>query len=124
QRQVFIHRDFMPRNLMPAEGGLAVIDFQGALRGPIAYDPISLFRDAFVSWPEDRVEAWLARYHARAIAAGIPLPDYARFRRDADFAGLQRHIKILGLFARLNHRDGKPKYLADAPRFLGYLDLV
>jgi aminoglycoside/choline kinase family phosphotransferase len=124
QRQVFIHRDFMPRNLMPAEGGLAVIDFQGALRGPIAYDPISLFRDAFVSWPEDRVEAWLARYHARAVAAGIPLPDYARFRRDADFAGLQRHIKILGLFARLNHRDGKPKYLADAPRFLGYLDLV
>ena len=88
------------------------------------YAAISLFRDAFVSWPEDRVEAWLARYHARAIAAGIPLPDYARLRRDADFAGLQRHIKILGLFARLNHRDGKPKYLADAPRFLGYLDLV
>ncbi|QWP76484.1 phosphotransferase [Lysobacter sp. K5869] len=124
QRQVFIHRDFMPRNLMPTADGLAVIDFQGALRGPIAYDPISLFRDAFVSWPEERVEAWLARYHARAVAAGIPLPDYARFRRDADFAGLQRHIKILGLFARLNHRDGKPKYLADAPRFLRYLDLV
>lgn len=124
QRQVFIHRDFMPRNLMPADGGVAVIDFQGALRGPIAYDPISLFRDAFVSWPEERVEAWLARYHARAVAAGVPLPDYARFRRDADFAGLQRHIKILGLFARLHHRDGKPKYLADAPRFLRYLDLV
>ncbi|MEI2456234.1 phosphotransferase [Lysobacter firmicutimachus] len=124
QPQVFIHRDFMPRNLMPVPGGLAVIDFQGALRGPIAYDPISLFRDAFVSWPEERIEAWLARYHARAAAAGIPLPDYARFRRDADFAGLQRHIKILGLFARLHHRDGKPKYLADAPRFLAYLDIV
>lgn len=124
QRQVFIHRDFMPRNLMPIADGLAVIDFQGALRGPIAYDPISLFRDAFVSWPEARVEAWLARYHARAVAAGIALPEYPRFRRDADFAGLQRHIKILGLFARLHHRDGKPKYLADAPRFLGYLDLV
>lgn len=124
QRQIFVHRDYMPRNLMPTEGGVAVIDFQGALKGPIAYDPISLFRDAFVSWPEERVETWLARYHARAVAAGIPLPEYARFRRDADYAGLQRHIKILGLFARLNHRDGKPKYLADAPRFLGYLDLV
>jgi aminoglycoside/choline kinase family phosphotransferase len=109
---------------MPVPGGVAVIDFQGALRGPIAYDPISLFRDAFLSWPEARVEAWLARYHARATAAGIPLPEFARFRRDADFAGLQRHIKILGLFARLHHRDGKPKYLADAPRFLGYLDVV
>ncbi|MFD0325809.1 aminoglycoside phosphotransferase family protein [Lysobacter gummosus] len=124
QPQVFVHRDYMPRNLMPVDGGVAVIDFQGALKGPIAYDPISLFRDAFISWPEQRVEAWLARYHARAIVAGIPLPEFARFRRDADFAGLQRHIKILGLFARLNHRDGKPKYLADAPRFLRYLDIV
>jgi aminoglycoside/choline kinase family phosphotransferase len=124
QPQVFVHRDYMPRNLMPVDGGVAVIDFQGALKGPIAYDPISLFRDAFISWPEQRVDAWLARYHARAIAAGIPLPEFARFRRDADFAGLQRHIKILGLFARLNHRDGKPKYLADAPRFLRYLDIV
>ncbi|MGO4776264.1 aminoglycoside phosphotransferase family protein, partial [Lysobacter sp. 2RAB21] len=102
QPQVFVHRDYMPRNLMPVDGGVAVIDFQGALKGPIAYDPISLFRDAFISWPEERVGAWLARYHARAIAAGIPLPEFARFRRDADFAGLQRHIKILGLFARLN----------------------
>ncbi|MBT2747365.1 MULTISPECIES: phosphotransferase [unclassified Lysobacter] len=124
QPRVFVHRDYMPRNLMPVDGGVAVIDFQGALKGPIAYDPISLFRDAFISWPEDRVDAWMARYHARAVAAGIPLPEFARFRRDADFAGLQRHIKILGLFARLNHRDGKPKYLADAPRFLRYLDIV
>jgi len=124
QPQVFIHRDFMPRNLMPVAQGLAVIDFQGALRGPAAYDPISLFRDAFVSWPEPRIEAWLQRYHARAVAAGIALPEYPRFRRDADFAGLQRHIKILGLFARLHHRDGKSKYLADAPRFLAYLDVV
>lgn len=124
QRQVFIHRDYMPRNLMPVDGGVAVIDFQGALRGPVAYDPISLFRDAFISWPEQRVDAWLARYHARATAAGIALPELARFRRDADYAGLQRHIKILGLFARLHHRDGKPKYLADAPRFLAYLDVV
>lgn len=124
QPQVFVHRDYMPRNLMPVDDGPAVIDFQGALRGPIAYDPISLFRDAFLSWPPERVDAWLQRYHARAVEAGLPVPPWPRFRRDADFVGLQRHIKILGLFARLHHRDGKPKYLADAPRFLGYLDLV
>ncbi|HEY0662174.1 MAG TPA: phosphotransferase [Lysobacter sp.] len=124
QPQVFVHRDFMPRNLMPVAGGPAVIDFQGALRGPIAYDAISLFRDAFLSWPEDRVETWLQRYHARAVDAGLPLPSYERFRRDADWIGLQRHLKILGIFARLNYRDAKPKYLVDAPRFIGYLDLV
>lgn len=124
QPQIFVHRDFMPRNLMPADDGPAVIDFQGAVRGPIAYDPVSLFRDAFLSWPEERVGAWLDRYHARALAAGLPVPDRARFRRDADWAGAQRHLKILGLFARLHYRDGKPKYLADAPRFLAYLDTV
>ncbi|WP_407353053.1 aminoglycoside phosphotransferase family protein [Luteimonas sp. R10] len=124
QPQVFVHRDFMPRNLMPVAGGLAVIDFQGAVRGPIGYDPVSLFRDAFHSWPPQRVDAWLQRYHARAGAAGLPVPGYDDFRRDADFAGVQRHLKILGLFARLHHRDGKPKYLADAPRFVAYLDEV
>ncbi len=124
QPQIFVHRDFMPRNLMPADDGPAVIDFQGAVCGPIAYDPVSLFRDAFLSWPEQRVGAWLDRYHARALAAGLPVPERARFRRDADWAGVQRHLKILGLFARLHYRDGKPKYLADAPRFLGYLDAV
>jgi len=124
QPQVFVHRDFMPRNLMPVAGGPAVIDFQGALRGPIAYDAISLFRDAFLSWPEDRIETWMQRYHARAAEAGLPVPPYARFRRDADWIGLQRHLKILGIFARLHYRDAKPKYLVDAPRFIGYLDIV
>lgn len=124
QPQVFVHRDFMPRNLMPVAGGPAVLDFQGALKGPIAYDAISLYRDAFLSWPEEHVARWLRRYHERAIAAGLPLPDYGRFRRDADWIGLQRHVKILGLFARLHYRDGKSKYLADAPRFIGYLDIV
>lgn len=124
QPQVFVHRDFMPRNLMPVTGGPAVIDFQGALRGPIAYDAISLYRDAFLSWPEDRVERGLKRYHERALDAGLPVPAFDRFRRDADWIGLQRHLKILGIFARLHYRDGKPKYLTDAPRFLGYLDLV
>ncbi|MES2857619.1 MAG: phosphotransferase [Pseudomonadota bacterium] len=124
QPQVLVHRDFMPRNLMPAGDGPAVLDFQDAVRGPIAYDPLSLFKDAFLSWPEPRVDAWLDRYHARALAAGLPVPDRARFRRDADLIGLQRHLKVIGIFARLHHRDGKPKYLADVPRFFAYLDGV
>ena len=124
QPQVLVHRDFMPRNLMPAADGPAVLDFQDAVRGPIAYDALSLFKDAFLSWPEDRVEAWLAHYHARAADAGLPVPDLARFRRDADWIGVQRHLKVIGIFARLWHRDGKPKYLADVPRFFAYLDGV
>ena len=122
QPQVLVHRDFMPRNLMPAEDGPAVLDFQDAVRGPIAYDALSLFKDAFLSWPEDRVGAWLARYHQRARDAGLPVPALDRFLRDADLIGVQRHLKVIGIFARLNHRDGKPKYLADVPRFFGYLD--
>jgi aminoglycoside/choline kinase family phosphotransferase len=124
QPQVLVHRDFMPRNLMPASDGPAVLDFQDAVRGPIAYDALSLFKDAFLSWPEERVDAWLDRYHARAAEAGLPVPALARFRRDADLIGVQRHLKIIGIFARLNHRDGKPKYLADVPRFFAYLDAV
>jgi aminoglycoside/choline kinase family phosphotransferase len=124
QPQVLVHRDFMPRNLMPAADGPAVLDFQDAVRGPIAYDALSLFKDAFLSWPVERVDAWLARYHQRARDAGLPVPDFARFRRDADLIGVQRHLKVIGIFARLNHRDGKPKYLADVPRFFAYLDAV
>lgn len=124
QPQALVHRDFMPRNLMPAEDGPAVLDFQDAVRGPIAYDALSLFKDAFLSWPQDRVDAWLDRYHARAVDAGLPVPSLARFRRDADWIGVQRHLKVMGIFARLNYRDDKPKYLADAPRFLAYLDGV
>lgn len=126
QPQVLVHRDFMPRNLMPlVDGdGPAVLDFQDAVRGPIAYDALSLFKDAFWSWPSERVDAWLDRYHARALDAGLPVPSHERFRRDADWIGVQRHLKVMGIFARLNHRDGKPKYIADAPRFLAYLDDV
>lgn len=124
QPQVLVHRDFMPRNLMPVDGGVAVLDFQDAVRGPIAYDPLSLFKDAFLSWPQTRVDGWLDRYHARAVAAGLPVPPLARFRRDADWIGVQRHLKVIGIFARLQHRDGKPKYLADVPRFFAYLDQV
>jgi aminoglycoside/choline kinase family phosphotransferase len=121
---VLVHRDFMPRNLMPTDEGPAVLDFQDAVVGPISYDALSLFKDAFLSWPEERVTEWLARYHARAQAAGLPVPDLARFRRDADWIGVQRHLKVLGVFSRLKYRDHKPKYIADAPRFLAYLDGV
>ncbi|HEY4530192.1 MAG TPA: phosphotransferase [Luteimonas sp.] len=120
---VLVHRDFMPRNLMPVEGGLAVLDFQDAVSGPVAYDAASLFRDAFLSWPAGRADGWLRRYHARALEARVPVPaSLERFLHDARLIGIQRHLKVLGIFARLHHRDGKPKYLADAPRFLAYLD--
>jgi aminoglycoside/choline kinase family phosphotransferase len=121
---VLVHRDFMPRNLMPVRPGPAVLDFQDCVRGPIAYDPVSLFKDAFLSWPLERVDGWLSRYHQRASSAGLPVPPLAVFLRDADWMGVQRHLKILGIFARLHHRDGKSHYLADAPRFIAYLDEV
>lgn len=124
QAQLMAHRDFMPRNLMPVADGPAVLDFQDMVRGPIAYDPVSLFKDAFLSWPLERVDGWLARYHERARAAGLPVPDRATFLRDADWMGVQRHLKILGIFARLHHRDGKPHYIKDAQRFFVYLDAV
>jgi N-acetylmuramate 1-kinase len=124
QSRVLVHRDFMPRNLMPLHPGPAVLDFQDCVRGPIAYDPVSLFKDAFLGWPLARVDGWLARYHQRASAAGLSLPPLATFLRDADWMGVQRHLKILGIFARLHHRDGKSHYLADAPRFIAYLDEV
>ncbi len=124
QPRVLVHRDFMPRNLMPASNGPAVLDFQDAVLGPIAYDVVSLFKDAFLSWPQARVDGWLDRYHARAIQSGLTVPSLAQFRRDADWIGVQRHLKVIGIFARLHHRDGKPKYLQDVPRFFDYLDGV
>ena len=124
QSRVPTHRDYMPRNLMPVADGPAVLDFQDMVIGPIAYDAVSLLRDAFLSWPEDRVVGWLQRYHARAASAGLPVPAIASFLRDADWLGVQRHLKILGIFARLHHRDGKSRYIADAPRFIAYLDAI
>ncbi len=124
QPQVLVHRDFMPRNLMRADDGAAVLDFQDAAIGPIAYDALSLFKDAFLSWPAERVDAWLRHYHARALAAGLPLPPLERFLRDAELMGVQRHLKVIGIFSRLHYRDQKPKYLTDVPRFFVYLDDV
>ncbi len=125
QPTVFVHRDYMPRNLMVCEPNPGVIDFQDAVVGPITYDVVSLWRDAFVSWEEERVLDGCARYWEQARRAGLPVdPDFARFYRDFEWMGLQRHIKVLGIFARLAYRDGKPAYLEDTPRFLGYAHAV
>ncbi len=125
QPQVFVHRDFMPRNLMVTPRGPGVLDFQDALYGPLAYDVVSLFRDAFISWDAAFELDCLARYWERARKAGLPVrADFAEFYREYEWMGLQRHLKVLGLFARLWHRDRKPAYLADTPRFIGYAQTV
>lgn len=122
QAQVFVHRDFMPRNLMVSEPLPGVLDYQDAVCGPISYDVISLFKDAFISWPQPRVDAWLREYWQAAVEAGLPVPeDFEGFRLSAERMGSQRHLKVLGVFARIRYRDGKPQYLDDAPRFIGYL---
>jgi len=125
QPRVFVHRDFMPRNLMVADPAPGILDFQDAVLGPITYDVVSLFRDAFVSWPEQRVLDWTIRYWERARRAGLPVAaDFAEFYRAFEWTGLQRHLKVLGIFARINYRDGKPQYLADTPRFVAYARAV
>lgn len=122
QPRVFVHRDYMPRNLMVSDPNPGVIDFQDAVYGPIAYDVLSLFKDAFVSWPAERFEAWTHAYWSRAAAHGLPVPaEYAEFAQMLDWIGVQRHLKVLGIFARIRYRDGKPHYLEDAPRFVGYV---
>jgi len=123
---VFVHRDFMPRNLMlpphPGEHRLGVLDFQDAVHGPITYDIASLMRDAFLSWDEEFVLDITVRYWQKAQKVGLPVdPDFGEFYRGVEWMGLQRHLKVAGIFARLTLRDGKPKYLADAPRFIGYI---
>ena len=121
QPQVFMLRDFMPRNLMVCEPNPGVLDFQDAVYGPITYDVASLLRDAFLSWDEEFELDCIAYYWERAKKAGLPVDaDFGEFYRQIEWMGLQRHIKVLGLFARLFHRDGKSRYLADLPRFVGY----
>jgi aminoglycoside/choline kinase family phosphotransferase len=122
---VYVHRDFMPRNLMQPAGAdprPGVLDFQDAVFGPITYDIASLMRDAFLSWEEDFVIDITIRYWQQARKAGLPVDeDFGAFYRDVEWMGLQRHLKVAGIFARLTLRDGKPKYLADTPRFIGYI---
>ncbi|UCJ18261.1 phosphotransferase [Pseudomonas sp. MM211] len=125
QPKVLVHRDYMPRNLMISEPNPGVLDFQDAVYDPVTYDITSLFKDAFLSWPEARVQAWLEDYWQQARAAGIPVQDDVQdFLRASDLMGVQRHLKVIGIFARICHRDGKPRYLADVPRFFAYIDAV
>ena len=120
--RVYVHRDFMPRNLMVAGDRLGVLDFQDAVYGPITYDVASLMRDAFLSWDEDFCLDVTVRYWERARRAGLPVgDDFGEFYRGVEWMGLQRHLKVAGIFARLTLRDGKPQYLADTPRFIGYI---
>jgi aminoglycoside/choline kinase family phosphotransferase len=107
---------------MPNPG---VLDFQDAVNGPVTYDITCLFKDAFLSWPEARVQGWLHGYWERARAVGIPVQaSFEDFQRASDLMGVQRHLKVIGIFARICHRDGKPKYLGDVPRFFSYIQAV
>ncbi|MBS0582658.1 MAG: phosphotransferase [Proteobacteria bacterium] len=132
QPQVFMHRDFHSRNLMIVDGddsgagvngpsNPGIIDFQGAVLGPITYDLASLLRDCYIAWPIEQVDAWVERYRQRLVDAGAITAGGAQFRRWFDLTGLQRHIKVLGLFCRLNYRDGKAAYLGDLPLVLDYV---
>ena len=121
--RVFVHRDYMPRNLMVCEAdNPGILDFQDAVHGPVSYDVASLFRDAFISWEEERVLDGTIRYWEKARKARLPVPaDFAQFWRDVEWMGVQRHLKVLGIFARLHYRDGKSGYLEDTPRFVAYV---
>lgn len=122
QPQVYVHRDYHSRNLMAlGQGNPGILDFQDAVYGPITYDLVSLLRDAYVQWDEELVLDWAIRYWERARRAGLPVnADIDAFYRDFEFMGLQRHLKVLGIFARLYHRDGKDQYLNDLPLVMEY----
>jgi aminoglycoside/choline kinase family phosphotransferase len=129
QPVVAVHRDWMPRNLMVCDPNPGILDFQDAVCGPVTYDMASLLRDAFISWDEDRELDWAVRYWDQARRAGVPLgdtlgQDFGEFWRALEWMGLQRHLKVLGIFCRLKHRDGKPHYAADLPRFFAYATRV
>jgi aminoglycoside/choline kinase family phosphotransferase len=125
QPSVAVHRDWMPRNLMVAAPNPGILDFQDAVRGPISYDVASMLRDAFISWDEEQEIDWAVRYWEQARKAGLPVDDdFGAFWRALEWMGLQRHLKVLGIFCRLKHRDGKPTYCADLPRFFHYAHRV
>ena len=128
QPTVAVHRDYMPRNLMvcgDVSAGPGILDFQDAVRGPITYDVASMLRDAFISWDEELELDWAIRYWQQARKAGLPVPaDFGEFWKPLEWMGLQRHLKVLGIFCRLKHRDGKPAYGTDLPRFFAYAHKV
>ena len=126
QPQVLVHRDYHSRNLMRTDatgaGNPGIIDFQDAVFGPISYDMVSLLKDAYIEWDEELALDWLVRYWEAARKAGLPVPgDFGKFFRDYEWMGVQRHLKVLGIFARLYHRDGKDGYLKDLPLVARYL---
>ena len=122
QPRVYVHRDYHSRNLMVAEPNPGILDFQDAVYGPITYDLASLFKDAYIRWEEKEIMDWLIRYWEKARKAGLPVrEDFGEFYRDYEWMGVQRHIKVLGIFARLYHRDGKDGYLKDLPLVMDYL---
>ncbi len=122
QPRVLVHRDYHSRNLMVTSPNPGIIDFQDAVVGPITYDLVSLFKDAYIRWDEAHILDWTIRYWEKARKAGLPVStDFAEFYRDFEWMGVQRHIKILGIFARLNYRDGKTNYLQDMPLVMEYL---
>lgn len=122
QSKVYVHRDFIVRNLMLTRERPGVLDFQDALYGPITYDLVSLLRDAFIEWEEDFVLDLVIRYWQKARAADLPVAEqFDEFYRQFEYMGVQRHLKVAGIFARLHHRDGKDKYRPEIPRFLNYL---
>jgi len=122
QAKVYVHRDYHSRNLMVTSvNNPGVLDFQDAVYGPITYDAASLWRDAYIAWPEERVIDWVVKFWEQGRKAGLPMPeDFGHFYRDFEWMGLQRHLKVLGIFARLFHRDGKEGYLKDIPLVLEY----
>jgi hypothetical protein len=125
QGQVYVHRDYHSRNLMVCEDNPGVLDFQDAVYGAITYDLVSLLKDAYIGWDEEKVIDWLVRYWQQARKQGLPVPeDFSEFYRDFEYMGAQRHIKVLGIFARLYHRDGKDGYLKDMPLVMHYLRRV
>ena len=122
QPRVYVHRDYHSRNLMVTEPNPGILDFQDAVYGPITYDLASLFKDAYIHWEEEQIIDWLIRYWEKARKAGLPVhDDFGEFYRDYEWMGVQRHIKVLGIFARLYHRDGKEGYLKDMPLVMDYL---
>ena len=129
QPQTTVHRDWMPRNLMVTSPNPGILDFQDAVRGPVTYDMASLLRDAFISWDEAQEIDWTARWWTQARAAGLlgdhaMATDFGECWRALEWIGLQRHLKVMGIFCRLKHRDSKPTYSADLPRFLAYAGKV
>ena len=129
QPVVAVHRDWMPRNLMVCDPNPGILDFQDAVAGPITYDVASMIRDAFLSWDEPREIDWAVRWWEQARRAGLPLGDamghdFGECWRALEWMGLQRHLKVLGIFCRLKHRDGKPRYAQDLPRFFAYATKV